>query len=659
MDSKKKGYRIGLVIGNVEDDFSNQVCKGVMRGAEILGDTVFVFPVKYFGQDDIDKANILQRYEYQYNNMLTYAQSHSLDMILFCLSTIAYRSTPEEYNYLLHIFKDIPVLLVATKSDEFPSVTYDNETGLRDGINYIIRQKKCRHIAMLTGIESNTDAQERYKVFMDVMAENNIPVPDSMIVRGEFNDKCYPLVEKLLKENPQLQAIVCANDHMARAVYSVLNQYHFTIGKDILVMGFDDIEEAASMTPPLATVRADAALLGYRAVMEGHTILEKQSVNPSAPLPKERFIVNTTFINRESLTGTKQKEKKITEEMLSEQKSKVKQMVYMNHMMNICTRDMLMYSSESIGDYTGILNSLNISEMQECYIFMLPKPVACYSNKDKIRFSSLFLKAYKKDGKIVVPPPKDQNIEINNLFEHPCFNDGSKTYYVLDLYSREWQYGILVLTLPHPLVHYTESIIFHVSMAVKVMEMFHVQEGLLKDREEMVHKLEAENTLLDNISKKDELTGICNRLGFMTKAHDMLKDNVGRKAVILYADLNYLKRINDTYSHAEGNFALITCAQTLEKIMGKNAIVGRIGGDEFAAFAILEDDMDSFSLKSAIKQHLSDFNQTHEKPYLITVSIGYHEFVITKRHILRDVISLADEQLYKDKNMKPPFESNE
>ena len=42
MDYTKKGYRIGLVIGNVEDDFSNQVCKGVMRGAEILGDIFYL-----------------------------------------------------------------------------------------------------------------------------------------------------------------------------------------------------------------------------------------------------------------------------------------------------------------------------------------------------------------------------------------------------------------------------------------------------------------------------------------------------------------------------------------------------------------------------------------------------------------------------------------
>ncbi|MBQ7358635.1 MAG: GGDEF domain-containing protein [Lachnospiraceae bacterium] len=655
MDYTKKGYRIGLVIGNVEDDFSNQVCKGVMRGAEILGDTVFVFPVKYFGQDESDSVDMLQRYEYQYNNMLTYAQSHSLDMILFCLSTIAYRSTPEEYNYLLHIFKDIPVLLIATKSDEFPSVVYDNESGLREGINYIIKQKKCRHIAMLTGIASNTDAQERYQVFCDVMAENNISVPETMIVRGEFNDKCYPLVEKLLKENPELQAIVCANDSMAKAVYSVLNQYHFSIGKDILVMGFDDIADAASMVPPLATVRADAALLGYRGIMEGHSLLEKYLEDPSKPLPPNNYIVNTTFINRESLTGVKQKEKKITEEMLIEQKETIKRMLHMNHMMNICTRDMLMYNQENIGDYATVLNGLNIQEIDEVYIFTLPKPVACYSNKDMIHSSSLYLKAYRKGKDIIVPPAQEQHIEIDRLFEHPCFNNGQKTYFVLDIYSREWQYGILVCTLPHHLVHYTESICFHMSMAAKVMDLFHIQDGLLKDREDMVRKLEAENTLLDDISKKDELTGVCNRLGFMSKANDMLRDHVGQRAIVLYADLNYLKRINDTYSHAEGNFALITCGQALEKVMGDHAVVGRIGGDEFAAFAILQNRTGS-EISHRIKQMLKNINDESHKPYKVSLSIGHHEFIIRADSTLKEVISLADEQLYKDKNMKPPFE---
>ncbi len=193
------------------------------------------------------------------------------------------------------------------------------------------------------------------------------------------------------------------------------------------------------------------------------------------------------------------------------------------------------------------------------------------------------------------------------------------------------------------------------SMAAKVMDLFHIQEGLLKDRVDMIHKLEAENILLEDISKKDELTGICNRLGFMTKAHDLLHENIGQKAIILYADLNYLKKINDNYSHAEGNFALITCAQTMEKIMGESAVVGRIGGDEFAAIALHKNRSGS-ELCHKIKQMLKHINDEAKKPYKITVAIGYYEFTIDSNCSLKELISLADEKLYKDKNMKPPFE---
>ena len=84
----KKRYNIGLVVGNVEDDFSNQVCKGAMRAAELVDDNLFIFPVKYWGQTEEARNDLNQRYEYQYNYLMSYAQSRSLDMVLVCMSTI-------------------------------------------------------------------------------------------------------------------------------------------------------------------------------------------------------------------------------------------------------------------------------------------------------------------------------------------------------------------------------------------------------------------------------------------------------------------------------------------------------------------------------------------------------------------------------------------
>ena len=66
----KKRYNVGLIVGNIEDDFSNQICKGAMRAAELVGDNLFIFPVKYLGQTEESKNDQNQKYEYQYNYLI-------------------------------------------------------------------------------------------------------------------------------------------------------------------------------------------------------------------------------------------------------------------------------------------------------------------------------------------------------------------------------------------------------------------------------------------------------------------------------------------------------------------------------------------------------------------------------------------------------------
>lgn len=102
----KARYNIGLIVGNVEDDFSNSICKGAIKAAEQLGDNLFILPVKYL--DYYVKEDSLQRYEYQYNTLLSYAQVASLDMILLCLSTIGCTTTKERCQQVLNSFSGYP-----------------------------------------------------------------------------------------------------------------------------------------------------------------------------------------------------------------------------------------------------------------------------------------------------------------------------------------------------------------------------------------------------------------------------------------------------------------------------------------------------------------------------------------------------------------------
>ncbi|MBQ7776192.1 MAG: GGDEF domain-containing protein [Lachnospiraceae bacterium] len=650
-------YNIGLVVGNVEDPFSNQICKGAMRAAEIVGDNLFIFPVKYLNMSDAIKNDIRQQFEYQYNFLLAYAQSHSLDMVLLCLSTIAYCTSHEEMAYIFKSFGDIPVLLVASDEEGCSSIMYDNVTGLKDGINYLIENRGCKHIGMLSGNLDNKDAAERLQVYKDVLAQKGLKQEEKMIVYGDLSDKCTTAVEELLKQNSDLDAIVCANDSMAKAVYRVLDKYHFQIGKDICVLGFDDLDDSVFMNPPLATVRADASAMGYRAMMEAHSILEEYAERYLDRVPVRKLQVETSFVNRESASGQKQKKQTFSEEMNLEYQAKIQRMIDANHCLNIITRDMLMYCDGGARNFSDFLTAFRMESNTCCYLFMLEKPLSYHAKEDFRVVENMYLQAYRVNDKIVEQGWDAQRIRLDDLFHSEHFEKKPKNYIIIDIYSREKQYGIMVCDMSYDYFPYVENLCYQISMATKIIDLLQVQEQLLVEKEVMVQRLEQENLILDNISNKDELTGINNRRGFITKAMEMLKDksNFGRKATIIYADLNYLKLINDRYSHAEGNFAIQSCAKVLDSIMGEDCVAGRIGGDEFALFCMLEHAGDGELIKAQLCQNLEGVNSNSQKPYEIAMSIGVYEFVIEKDCDLKELLTRADEKLYEDKAHKKPF----
>ena len=661
----KKRYNIGLVVGNVEDDFSNQVCKGAMRAAELVDDNLFIFPVKYWGQTEESRNDLNQRYEYQYNYLMSYAQSRSLDMVLVCMSTIGYRVTAEQCKEILRGFGDVPVLLVASNDNEYCSIKYDNVTGLGAGIRYLIDERQCSHIGMVTGNTDNDDAKERLQVYKDVLTEKGIEIEERRIAYGDYSGKCVPEIEKLLVNNPDLDAIVCANDAMAESVYEVLQKYHFSIGKDICVLGFDDVADAAFMEPPLATVRADASILGYRAMVECHDMLKEYDAEhegeceemPVRNLPIKSFLVDTAFVLRESASGVKARKKLISEEKETEYLNKLSMMVDMNHTMNIVSRDMLMFGSDGNQNYTKVLDALDMNDVSSYFLYMTNKPVV-YHEAQKWRLpEAMYLRAYKTGEKALELPRSKQRISMNELFSNSYYLDERKTYIIIDIYSRELQYGILVCDMPYRYFHYVEMLCYQISIAIKIKELFFIQEKLLEDKEEMVQKLERENLYLDDISNKDELTGILNRRGFFNKLEEQLADTklFGKKAVMLYADLNYLKLINDRYTHAEGNYALRSCAEALEAALGRNGIVGRIGGDEFAGCALVEESGDGEAVKKHIKEFLADRNKVSGKPYEVMTAVGTFDFVIGDENDSKQLAARADERLYEDKSKKGPF----
>lgn len=653
MNKKHKRYNIGLIVSDIEDDFSNRVCRGAMEASEKMDNNLFIFPVKYLAPISYFQEHSDILYEYQYNALLSYAQSKSLDAILLCLSCIGYKTTPDIYLPVLDLFTDIPVILLSCEEEGYSSVVYDNALGIRQGMEQLIHERGFTRIGMVSGEADNNDAQERFAAYKTSLEEHNIPFDESLVIAGGYCDMSPERLGKWYDEHRDLQAIFCINDNIAKLLYIALKERNINIGTDIAVFGFDDIEDAVHMDPPLATVQADASLLGARGIEEIHSLLN--NLKEGKQTSPNQHVVPTTYLHRESASGIFTSSQTETVSSLQRYKTRYKKMVDLNHKMNIASRDMLMYGDDSTENYTTLIHAFSMEEFPSFYFYLLYHPVENPDPATWVCPANIYLHSYKNGNTITELARTKQRLSVDEMFNHPYLPKERKTYVLIDIYSREEQYGIFMCELPYEYFHYAEMICYHISTAIKITSLLGVQRDLMDYQESMLRKLEEENSELDNISNTDVLTGIYNRRGFMTNIEHALSaaENQGKQALLFYADLNYLKQINDLFSHIEGDFSIKFCAKALTSSLGNDAIVSRIGGDEFAALLLTDQPADNFAV--AIKEYFTTFNEKHEKPYDLNVSVGILPFTVDAKQSIDDLLEQADNLLYECKHIKPAF----
>ena len=166
--------------------------------------------------------------------------------------------------------------------------------------------------------------------------------------------------------------------------------------------------------------------------------------------------------------------------------------------------------------------------------------------------------------------------------------------------------------------------------------------------------LSKSNLLLEHQSHYDEMTGVLNRRGFMSKLQRVLNLHLGERGALLYLDLDGLKYINDTYGHDNGDDAIRHTTRVLGAVLPPEAILGRLGGDEFVAFALLNDEQELQALGNAIDVGVATFNATHSYAFDLSISYGGALFDIDKSSYGRvpDLLAKADERLYAMKSVR-------
>jgi len=149
-------------------------------------------------------------------------------------------------------------------------VAPEGESSVRGLVENLIGQG-MRRIGFIGDITYCKTIHDRYRGFASALIDAGLDRERGIIKAAHVKERYYAReeVEKAFNSMPFIpDAIVCANDDIAKDLYYVLKEKNIAIPKDIAVIGFDDKEEAEIMTPPLSTVHIPNKDLGIRLVQE-------------------------------------------------------------------------------------------------------------------------------------------------------------------------------------------------------------------------------------------------------------------------------------------------------------------------------------------------------------------------------------------------------
>src|SRR5665811_463657 len=160
---------------------------------------------------------------------------------------------------------------------------------------------------------------------------------------------------------------------------------------------------------------------------------------------------------------------------------------------------------------------------------------------------------------------------------------------------------------------------------------------------------------LRSLSDRDELTGLLNRRGFFAMVGETRRQarRASAQVLVMYLDVDGLKRVNDEMGHAAGDALLVAAGETLRLAFREEDVLARLGGDEFVALAVLDRSDDERLDLQALEARLESAVQTKRKAlgedYAFSVSFGSLVVTCEELREIDELLARTDERMYRAK----------
>ncbi len=201
---------------------------------------------------------------------------------------------------------------------------------------------------------------------------------------------------------------------------------------------------------------------------------------------------------------------------------------------------------------------------------------------------------------------------------------------------------------------FIESLTSQIASALQQIQLVEERNRAIKQLEDAYLGLEIMNRKLEDLSFRDDLTGLLNRRGFMALSSRLIQEcrEKGSDFLLLFADLDGLKTINDTYGHEEGDFAIFSIGEIIKSSCRDGDIIARLGGDEFVALIPNIPENYDVILEKRLQKARTHLIRKYRKPYKISCSFGFVLGSEFPDKSLSFLMVTADTRLYSQKANK-------
>ncbi|HET9955168.1 MAG TPA: substrate-binding domain-containing protein, partial [Polyangiaceae bacterium] len=256
---KRRRTTVALLVDRLMSEYAVMLRRSIERAAT-RNDVSIVVAV---GQSVRDKEPAAATQ----NQIYSLINQDSVDGVIIVSAILGHYCGIEGLVQMCRGYAPLPVCSLGVELPGVPSIIIENQGGTRLGVEHLIDVHGSRRIALIAGPETSVESDLRIEGYRAALERRGLTVDESLIAHGTFTlPSGRDCMIELMQRGVSFDAVVSANDDMALGAMDVLRESNLRVPRDLLVLGFDDINSAHFARPPLSTLRQPIWWMGESAV---------------------------------------------------------------------------------------------------------------------------------------------------------------------------------------------------------------------------------------------------------------------------------------------------------------------------------------------------------------------------------------------------------